>query len=123
MSTHGLGDVIATSLFAYGLMAVIALATAGFVAALVAGLAAFGRHAEAKVAAAATSAPAPARTEPAHPLETGLDPAVVAAISAAITAVAGAHRIVYIGETPPASGWIGEVRQIHHGSHHPHHER
>lgn len=127
MPTSGLGDVIATSLFAYGLMAVIAFATAGFVAALVAGLAAFGRRAEAQAAArTATSSipvPEPARPDVAPAATEGPDPAIVAAISAAIQAVVGSHRIVFIGESPAASGWTGEVRQLHHGSHHPHHER
>lgn len=117
MPTHGLGDVIATSFFAYGLMAVIAMATAGFVAALVAGLAAIGRR------AGAAAVPTPVAERPptvAPEAARGLDPAVVAAIAAAVQAVSGAGRIVYIGETQPMGGWTGEVRQRHHGSHHPH---
>ncbi len=119
MSVNSLGDVVLASLFAFGLMAVIALATAGFISALVAGLAAFGRRSADAAAAAAAMAPEPA---PAQPVAEGIDPTVVAVIAAAIQTVAGAHRIVWIGEAQTMGGWTGEVRQIHHGSHHPHHD-
>jgi hypothetical protein len=121
MSGQSLGAVVYTSLFAYGLMAVIAFATAGFIAALVAGLAAIGRRAEARVAAVETAAPpAVPATAPAPAAAAGIDPSVVVVIAAAVHAMVGAHRIIWIGETPPMGGWTGEVRQRHHGSHHPH---
>lgn len=105
--------VLALSAFSYGLMAVIAMATAGMISLLVAGLSAVGRR-------GATEAPATAAPPPVASNE--IDPAVVAAISAAVQATVGAHHIVWIGETPPAGGWTGEVRAKHHGSHRPHHD-
>lgn len=123
MSGHSLGAVVSTSLFAYGLMAVIAFATAGFIAALVAGLAAVGRRAERPVAAVETAAPAvvpAAAPPPTGAVAAGIDPSVVVVIAAAVHAMVGAHRIIWIGETPAMGGWTGEVRQRHHGSHHPH---
>lgn len=119
MSAQTPAVVIGLSLFSYGLMAVIAFVTAGLIAALVAGLAKFGERraavpAAAKSLAAATPAPAPTAIGEIYP-------GVVAAIAAAVQTVAGGHRIVWIGETPPAGGWTGEVRQRHHGSHNPHH--
>ena len=127
MSGQSLGSVIQLSLFAFGLMAVIALATAGFIALLVAGLASVGRRKEA-AAATPVAAPAPLAIRPTAPVAAGavgegIDPGVVVAIAAAIHTVVGAHRIIWIGETPTMGGWTGEVRQIHHGSHHPHHDR
>jgi len=102
------------ALFSYLLMAAIAFATAGLIAALVAGLA----HMQRRAAAAAPPVAAPA-TVPAAP---GIDPAVIAVIAAAVQCVAAGHRIVWIGETPSADGWIGEVRQRHHGSHQTRHD-
>lgn len=45
------------------------------------------------------------------------DLAVIAAIAAAAF---GAHRIVYIGEARPGSGWTAQARTRHHASHAPH---
>jgi hypothetical protein len=105
--------VSALSAFSYALMAVIAMATAGLISLLVAGLSALDRRRAPAVVAAAAPPP---------PVSDGIDPAVVAAISAAVQATVGAHHIVWIGETPPTGGWTGEVRAKHHGSHRPHHE-
>jgi hypothetical protein len=49
------------------------------------------------------------------------DTAIVAAISAAVYAVIGAHRIVYLAETRRGSSWTSEMRTQHHTSHTPHH--
>ena len=49
------------------------------------------------------------------------DAAVVAAISAAVYTVIGAHRIVYLAETRRGSSWTTEMRAQHHTSHAPHH--
>jgi hypothetical protein len=106
--------VLALSAFSYVLMAVIAVATAGLISLLVAGLSALDRR-RAPAAVVAAAPPPPAVTD-------GVDPAVVAAISAAIQATVGAHHIVWIGPTPSAGGWTSEVRQRHHGSHRPHHD-
>ncbi len=46
--------------------------------------------------------------------------ALVAAISAAVYAVIGAHRIVYVAAVRPGSSWTAETRTQHHTSHAPH---
>lgn len=107
--------VAGMSFFAYALMAVIAMATAAMISALVAGLAAIGRRATASAAAARAPAAAAPPT-----LAGDIDPAVVAAIAAAVRMTAGDHRIVWIGEAQPMGGWTSEVRQRHHAQHHPH---
>lgn len=124
MSAPTTAVVIGLSLFSYGLMAVIAFVTAALIAALVAGLTRFGERAAA--AASAKAVPAAAVVPAPQPIPadaSGIDPAVVAAIAAAVNVVAGGHRIVWIGEAQPVGGWTGEVRQRHHGSHNPHHDR
>jgi hypothetical protein len=64
------------------------------------------------VPAPATAASAVPAT--AHETE---DPALIAAITAAVYATIGAHRIVYIGESSPGSSWTAEMRTRHHASH------
>jgi hypothetical protein len=46
--------------------------------------------------------------------------ALVAAISAAVYAVIGAHRIVYLAAVRPGTSWTAEMRTQHHTSHAPH---
>lgn len=113
MPEHVLSAVIAKSVFSYLLMATIAFATAIFISALVSVLARLQKH----EAPAAPKTVAKAATAPA-----GLDPAVVAAIGAAVHATLGAHRIVWIGEAPSSAGWTAETRARHHASHNLHHE-
>lgn len=126
MTGTSTATVAAMSLLSYALMATIAMATAGMIAALVAGLAAVQRRRDGAAAEAAAPAvavavaPAPTRPQAVVPGAEGLDPAVVAAITAAVHMVAGGHRIVWIGEAQPSAGWTSEVRQQHHGSHRPH---
>lgn len=66
----------------------------------------------------AGKAPQRARTTAAAPRD---DAAIVAAISAAVYAVIGAHRIVYLTEARRGSSWTSEMRSQHHTSHTPHH--
>ncbi|TBW35926.1 hypothetical protein EYW49_15025 [Siculibacillus lacustris] len=109
---------IGKSLFSFGLMAVIAMLSAVFIHALVAGLGAVKRRAERRAA----PLPVPAVATP-KPCVAGIDPAVVAAIAAAVHATLGArHRIVYIGDTAQPSSWTAETRARQHGSHDPHRE-
>lgn len=74
-------------------------------------------------ALAPTSAPRTASAAPASPglapAPAGADPTLIAAISAAVYATLGAHRIVYIGNVPPggSSSWTNELRSQHHTSH------
>jgi hypothetical protein len=53
------------------------------------------------------------------PIETGEEEALIAAITAAVYATIGAHRIVYIGAGSPGAGssWTTETRTQHHASH------
>jgi hypothetical protein len=64
----------------------------------------------------AAKTPHRASASPAHD-----DAAIVAAISAAVYAVIGAHRIVYLAEARRGSSWTAELRTQHHTSHTPHH--
>ncbi len=117
MPQQTLGEIVGLSLLAYGMMAVIAISTAVFIAGLVRALAAVGNRAAARSAA---PAPAPAAVPKPTVVADGVDPSVIAVISAAINATIGQHTIVYIGESPNRGGWTGEARLFHHGSHHPH---
>ncbi|MFD2182030.1 hypothetical protein [Rhodoplanes azumiensis] len=66
---------------------------------------------------AAVPAAAPAHAAPVLGPGVGADDlAVIAAIAAAAF---GSHRIVYIGEARPGSGWISQARTRHHASHSP----
>ncbi|MCF8197740.1 MAG: hypothetical protein K9J42_03150 [Sulfuritalea sp.] len=66
--------------------------------------------------------------EPAAPAVTANNPAAdhVVAISAAVYAVLGSHRIVHIEETRRRGGWLAEGRHAQHTSHgvghHPRHK-
>jgi hypothetical protein len=112
-SEMDLNGVIFQGLFAYALMAVIAVLSAFLVQGIVIGLERL-QHAKkapaaAPVAVAVTEAP-PAVDETAHH---------VAAIAAAVFAVVGAHRLVYIGEVSPGEAWRITGRQLHQVSHLP----
>jgi hypothetical protein len=68
----------------------------------------------------ARPAPAPAPPSAASRLEAGgEDETLIAAITAAVYATIGAHRIVYIGPSSPSAGssWTTEMRTQHHASH------
>jgi hypothetical protein len=108
-----LNGVILQGLFAYGLMAVIAVLSAFLVQGIVLGL---ERIQHTKKAVAATpvaisvAEARPAIDETAHH---------VAAIAAAVFAVVGAHRLVYIGEVSPREAWRITGRQLQQTSHLP----
>ena len=68
--------------------------------------------------APALTAVAPAPKAAAGGFAAGDDEALIAAITAAVYATIGAHRIVYIGPSPSAaSSWTTETRTQHHASH------
>ncbi len=117
--------VLTLSLYAYALMAVIAMLTAGLIGLLVAGLAASRRAGAVAVAVAEPAAAAPSAIKPAiDPApDPAIDPAAVAAIAAAVRMTIGGHRIVWIGPTAPGAGWADELRRRHHESHDPRHRR
>ncbi|MBL8660665.1 MAG: hypothetical protein JNM75_13020 [Rhodospirillales bacterium] len=107
-----LSGTIMMSLFAYGMMIVIAGLSAVLIRMIVAVLARAG-DARKRATAAATSVSvsvAPARDETA---------AQVAAVAAAVYAVIGAHRLVHIGEATRGSVWATLGRSQHQTSHAP----
>ena len=101
---------VQTSLFAYALMAVIAMMAAIMVRGIVLLL---QRTQQKKVAAARTAVSISVTPE--------VDEAAahVAAVAAAVYAVLGAHRLVHIGEAPRGPGWTTIGRLAHHASHAP----
>lgn len=117
-----LSVALSKAIFSYLLMAVIAMLTAVFIHFLVKGLAMFDERTRRD--SAPPPPPAPPKAPPAAKKVAGeIEPSIIAAIAAAVHAMIGAHRIVYIGETSPAGGWMTETRVRHH-SHEPqvHHE-
>jgi hypothetical protein len=108
-----MSDVIMKALWIYGLAIVVSMAVAVVIKVIVVVLNAFERKPE----AAPKAAPAPA---PAFDLMADH----IAAISAAVYAVIGAHRIIHIEEQRHAE-WVVEGRLAHHASHavshHPKH--
>lgn len=113
--TESLFDVaLGKALLAYGLMICIAIGAAFFVRGVVFVLAA-GQKQKVKPAGPTpvVVSVTPARNENAE---------IAAAIAAAVFAVLGAHRLVYIGEAKPTFGWTGEIRSRLHTSHAPRHD-
>jgi hypothetical protein len=104
-----LAGSIQTSIFAYLLMAVVAMLAAVMVRGIVAILARTQTKKEAAPTSVSISV-APARDETA---------AHVAAVAAAVYAVLGAHRLVHIGEVPRGPGWTMTGRTAIHTSHLP----
>jgi hypothetical protein len=105
-----LGGSLQTSIFAYLLMAVVAMLAAVMVRGIVIVLErAGGRR------GATSTTPVSISVEPAVD-ETA---AHVAAVAAAVFAVLGAHRLVRIGEPAPAPAWTAAGRAAHHLSHAP----
>ena len=99
-------DVIVKALWIYGLAIVVSMAVAVIIKLIVVILNALERK------PAATPKPVVAAAEPAFDVLGGH----IAAISAAVYSVIGAHRIVHIEEHRHA-GWVAEGRLAHHVSH------
>jgi hypothetical protein len=102
-----MSDVIVKALWVYGLAIVVSLAVAVVIKVIVIVLNALER----KPVEAPKPAPAPA---PAPAFDLLADH--IAAISAAVYSVIGAHRIVHIEEHRHAE-WAVEGRMAHHASH------
>lgn len=102
------GGSIQTSLFAYGLMAVVSLLAAVMVQGIVVVLQRTQKKPQAPTSVSISVAPSVNETE-AH----------VAAVAAAVYAVLGAHRLVHIGDASRAPGWAAYGRSVHHTSHAP----
>lgn len=107
-----LNGVIMMSLFAFGLMTVIAGLSALLIRGIVMVLARAGdaRKRSADAAIPVSVSVAPARDETA---------AHVAAVAAAVYAVIGSHRLVHIGEASRGSVWATLGRSQHQTSHTP----
>lgn len=108
MTESTLDIAINTALFAFGLMAVIALLASVMIRGIVILLAAQSKK-KAPPTPVVVSV-TPARDESAE---------IAAAIGAAVFAVLGAHRLVYIGEARSGAGWTSEIRSRLHTSHSP----
>lgn len=100
---------IQTSLFAYGLMAVVSMLAAVMVQGIVVVL----QKTQKKPRVAPT------------PVTISVAPAVdetaahVAAVAAAVFATLGVHRLVHISDAGRAPGWASYGRTLHHTSHAP----
>ena len=107
---------LVVSLFAYALMATIAMASAVAIKLIVALLA----RSTLPVPVVAIPRPPLATPSPAAaaPSEISDDLAVI--VAAACTEIVGAHRIVYLSETNRPANWTTELRTRHHLSHVPH---
>jgi hypothetical protein len=101
-----MSDVILKTLWIYALAVVVSLAVAVVIKVIVVVLSAFERKPEA--------APKPAGTSPATAFDLLGDH--IAAISAAVYSVLGAHRIIHIEEHRRPE-WVVEGRMAHHTSH------
>ncbi len=110
-----LNGAIYMSLFAYGMMIVIAGLSALLIRTIVVVLA---RAGDARNRAAAAATPVSVSVTPARD-ETA---AHVAAVAAAVYAIIGAHRLVHIGEASRGSVWATLGRSQHQTSHAPRHD-
>jgi hypothetical protein len=113
MTELSVGATIQTAIFAYGMMAVVAMLCALLIRGIVVALASAQERTKAKAAALPTPvivSVSPLRDENAE---------IAAAIAAAVHAVIGAHRLIRIGEARPAYTWTSEIRSRLHTSHTP----
>lgn len=114
------GELAWLSLQTYGLAIVISLAVALLIKVIVIALSVSARRQSAAKAAAAPAKPvarAPAAAPEAH---AGPPEADIAAITAAVYAIVGPHRIVRIQEAAGQQAWTAEGRILHQTSHQPH---
>ena len=113
--TVTVSDGIMMSLFAYFLLIVVALLASVMIRGIVLVLEG-SKKARARRLPAATPVQVAVAAEEGQQEDTA---AHVAAIAAAIYAVVGAHRLVYIGEARPSYGWATTGRALHQTSHSP----
>ena len=98
------------------LMYLLAIAISIVAAFVVHGIVVIVSRMETPASAPVEKRPVPA---PAPPEEDAIPAGHVAAITAAVYAVLGAHRIVHIESGPPGTIWTTEGRLIHQTSHTP----
>ena len=107
-----LGESISLSLTMY----LLAIAISIVAAVVVRGIVVVVSRLESPASASSEKSPVPARPAP---VEDGIPAGHVAAITAAVYAVLGAHRIVHIESGPAGTIWTTEGRLIHQTSHSP----
>jgi len=106
-----IGAVIGKSLFAFVLMAVVAIGVAYLIRGIVIALDRLQHLTQ-------SPSPAPVQVQVAEaPSPDDETVRHVAAIAAAVYTVIGAHRLVYIGEAQTGTSWRATGRTIHHISH------
>lgn len=110
-------ESISQAFFGYGLTIIVAVLTAGMIWLVVRILDHLHHRREAAEAAKGVSAVQVSVA----PDESAVDETAhhVAAVAAAVYAVLGAHRLVYVGDAARAQGWSATGRAIHHFSHSP----
>lgn len=110
MTQTAVSTAISQAIFGYLLMAAIAVCTAFIIRGIVITLAATKKKAPTAAPTPVMVSVQPARDENA---------AIAAAIGAAVYAVLGAHRLVYIGDAQHGFTWTSEIRTRLHTSHMP----
>lgn len=105
-----MGDVWIKTLWIYGLAAVVSMLIALVIKLVVVVL---GRAERPLPAATAAQASAPQKASPAFDIAADH----IAAISAAVNAMVGSHRIVHIEHSRHREGWLAEGRHAQHASH------
>ena len=111
MKTYTTLDAIGDMFVIYGVVIVISMLVAVVIRGIVWAL---SRQAK-QEAAKAPAKPVPA----AQPAIAGIPQEHLAAITAAVAAMMGAHRIVHIEMASRGFGWTSEARTVHHTSHAP----
>lgn len=107
-------NILTYGAFAYALVAVVSILCAALIRLIVVILAA-GKDKRAAKAAKPAVTPVLVSVTPGR----DQNAEIAAAIAAAVYAVLGGHRLVYIGEARPAFGWTTEIRTRLHTSHTP----
>ena len=113
MKNYTTWDAIGDMFIIYGIVVILSMLVAAVIRGIVVLLSRQALKAEA--AAPAKSAP----TVAAKPIAVGVPQEHIAAISAAVAMMMGAHRIVRIEMANRGFGWTSEARSSHHTSHLP----
>ena len=112
MKNYTTWDAIGDMFIIYGIVMVVSMLVAAVIRGIVIVLSRQAAHGEVKKAP-----PKPAAAP--QPAITGIPQEHIAAISAAVAMLMGAHRIVHIEMANRGFGWTAEARTVHHTSHTP----
>jgi len=114
MKNYTTWDAIGDMLIIYGIVIIVSMLVAAVIRGIVIVLSRQASKDEAK------APPKPAVSKPvAQPVISGIPQEHIAAISAAVAMMMGAHRIVHIEMANRGFGWTSEARTTHHTSHLP----